>query len=111
MVPFALEYYGGGRAAIGVLCRSNRPCKHKAKLKFSSARKARLLHSNIFVESALGGSTAYYVRSDKQHQPLTTAPKDTECFWLFYDRYVGMCWGEKAPRCCNFDFAHDRVAI
>jgi hypothetical protein len=33
--------------------------------------------------SALGGATVQYVRSDKGHQALTTAPTDTEWFGRF----------------------------
>jgi hypothetical protein len=73
MVPFPPDYDGGMRAAIGVLHRSNRPVKHENKLKFSSARKARSVHSNMFMEIALGGATAQY-----RHQALTTAPTNTE---------------------------------
>ena len=35
------------------------------------------------VASALGGATAQYVRSDKGHQSLTTAPTYTEWFGRF----------------------------
>jgi hypothetical protein len=62
-----LTMMGGMRAAIGVLRRSNRPEKHEDKLKFSSARKARSVHSNMSMASALGGATAQSVRSDKGH--------------------------------------------
>jgi hypothetical protein len=78
-----LTVMGGVRAAIGVLHRSNRPSKHKDKLKFSSARKARSVHSNMCMTSALGGATAQSVRSDKGHKALTTAPTDTEWFGRF----------------------------
>jgi hypothetical protein len=67
MGPFPPDYDGGVRAAIGVLHRSNIPEKHEEKLKFSSARKARSVHSNMSMASALGGATAQYVRSDKGH--------------------------------------------
>jgi hypothetical protein len=77
MGPFPPDYDGGVRAAIGVLHRSNRPEKHEDKLKFSSARNARSVHSNMFMASALGGANAQSVRSDKGHQALTTAPTDT----------------------------------
>jgi hypothetical protein len=59
------------------------PGKHESKLKLSSARKARSVHSYMFMASVLGGATAQYVRSDKGHQALTTAPTDKEWFGCF----------------------------
>ena len=83
MGSFPPEYDGGVRVAIGVLHRSNRPGKHESKLKFSSSHKAQSVHSNIFVVSALGVATVQYVRSEKGHKSLTTAPTDTEWFGSF----------------------------
>jgi hypothetical protein len=83
MGPFPPDYDGGMRAAIGLLHRSKRPEKHEDKLKFSSARKTRSVHSNMSMASALGGATAQSVRSDKGHQALTTAPTDAEWFGRF----------------------------
>ena len=83
MVQFPPEYEGGMRAAIGFLYRSNRTGKHKSKLRFSSSRQARSVHSNMFMTSALGRETVQYIRSDKGHQSLTTAPTDTEWFGNF----------------------------
>jgi hypothetical protein len=51
--PFPPNYDGGVRAAIGVLHRSNRPGKHEDKLNFFSVRKARSVHSNMSMSSAL----------------------------------------------------------
>jgi hypothetical protein len=65
MGPFPPHCGGGMRAAIGVLHRSNRPEKHEDKLKFSSARKARYVHSNMLMASAIGGATTQSVRIDK----------------------------------------------
>jgi hypothetical protein len=77
MGPFPPDYDGGIRAAIGILSRSNRPGRHEEKQKFSSSRKARSVHANVFMASALGGATSKSVRSDKGHQALTSAPTDT----------------------------------
>jgi hypothetical protein len=82
MGPFPPGYDGGMRLAIGVLHRYNRPEKHEGKLKFSSARKARSVHSNMFMASTLGGATVQSLRSDKGHQALTTAPTYTLTHFL-----------------------------
>ena len=83
LVPFLPEYDGGTREAIGLLHRYNRTGKHKDKLKFSSSRKARSVYYNMFMASALGGSTAQSVRSGKGQLSLTTAPTYTEWFGRF----------------------------
>ena len=57
MGPFPPEYDGGIQEAIGVLHSSNRPGKNKAKMKFSSERKARSVHFDMFMESSLVSAT------------------------------------------------------
>ena len=66
--PFPPEYDGGTQEAIGMIHRSNRPGKHEAKLKFSSAHKERSVHSNMFMASELRGATAQPIYIDKGHQ-------------------------------------------
>jgi hypothetical protein len=68
------------RAAIGISCRTNRPGKHEAKQKYSSARNARSVHANIYLASGLGGATSQAIRSNKGHQPIPNAPTDSEWF-------------------------------
>ena len=57
MDTFPTEHDGGMWTAIGVLHKSNRPGKHKSKLKFSSEHKARSVHFDMFMESALVSAT------------------------------------------------------
>jgi hypothetical protein len=56
MGPFPPYCDGGGCVAIGILSRSNRPGRHEEKQKFSSSQKARSVHVNVFMDSALGGA-------------------------------------------------------
>ena len=94
MGTFLHEYCGGMCASIGVMHMYNKPVKHKAKLEFSSERKAQSVHSNIFMSIALGGSTAKSVCSDKGRQYLTTAPIDNEWFGCFMTG-LRVCVGER----------------
>jgi hypothetical protein len=71
---------GGGRATIGILYRTNLPRRDEIKQKFSSARKARSVHANMFTASAQGGVTSKAIRSDKGHKTLYAAPTETK--WL-----------------------------
>jgi hypothetical protein len=70
----------GMRAAIGILCRTNRHDKHEANQKYSSARKARSVYAHIYLASGIGGETSQAIRSDKGHQPLSNALANSEWF-------------------------------
>jgi hypothetical protein len=80
MGPFPTNYDGGVRAAIGITCHTNMPSNHEAKQKYSSARKARSVNTNIYLASGLDGETPQSIRSDKGHQPISNAPTDSEWF-------------------------------
>ena len=80
---FTTYYDGGLREALGVLTWSNCPGKHEAKQKNSSARKARLVHANIYMASASGEVTSQVIRSDKGLQVMASSPTDSECFTRF----------------------------
>ena len=81
--PFPTYYYGGLRAALGVLTRSNCPGKHEAKQNISSARKVRLVYADIYMDSDSGEATLRVVWSDKRLQAMASAPTDSEWFTHF----------------------------
>jgi hypothetical protein len=71
------------RAAIGILYRKNLPGHDEIKQKFSSARKARSVHANMFMASDQGGATSKDIRSDKGQKTLSATQTDTEWFCRF----------------------------
>ena len=90
--PFGIAYESGLRAAIGVLWRSQQPGRHEAKMKFSSARKARALHTDVYNASARGVEGALVWRSDRTRFVATAAPSDSgwfNCFMVGFKARVG----------------------
>jgi hypothetical protein len=83
MGPFPPRYEGGNRTTIGILYRKNLPGCDEIKQKFSSARKARSVHANMFMASAQGGPTSKAIQSDKGHKTLSATPTDTKWFSQF----------------------------
>jgi hypothetical protein len=81
--PFGPGHDSGMRAAIGVLSRSQRPGRHEPKMKFSSARKARAVHTDVFNASARGIEGALVWRSERTRFVATTAPSDSGWFNSF----------------------------
>jgi hypothetical protein len=81
--PFSRGYDSGMRAAIGVLSRSQRPGLHERTLKFSSARKARTLHTDLYNASVRGAEGSLVWRSDRARFAATKAPSDTTWFNAF----------------------------
>jgi hypothetical protein len=85
--PFGRTYDSGMRAAIGVLARSQRKGVHEEKLKFSSVRKARALHTDVFHTSAKSAEGSLVWRSDRARFVATKAPTDTTWFNAFMKGY------------------------
>lgn len=83
MGPFSSTYDSGIRAALGVLWRSQKPGRHEAKQKFSSVRKARSVHTDVYRASAKGAEGTIVWRSEKQRFVATEAPSDSEWFSAF----------------------------
>jgi len=81
--PFPLSYDSGLRASIAVLYKSNQPGRHEAKVKFSAARKARGIHTNMFRASAKGYLSTMVLRSDKKRSVLSCNPTDSEFYTAF----------------------------
>jgi hypothetical protein len=81
--PFGREYQSGMGAAIGILARSQRPGRDEAKIKFSSARKARTVHTNVYAVSARGAEGSMAWRSEKARFVATKSPTETTFFNLF----------------------------
>ena len=81
--PFGIAYDSGMRTAIGILSQSQRPGRDEAKMKFSSVRKARAVHTDVFNASARGVEGALVWRSDRTRFVATTAPSDAGWFNSF----------------------------
>ena len=78
--PFGVSYDSGMRTAIGILSRSQRPGRHEAKMKYSSVRKARAVHTDVYNASAQGVEGALVWRSDRTRFVATAAPSDAGWF-------------------------------
>jgi hypothetical protein len=62
---FSVGYRSGMKAAIGVLVRSQMAGRHEAKLKYSSARKARTVHTDVWQASARAVEKMLVWRSER----------------------------------------------
>lgn len=62
--PFRADYDCGMRAALGVLMKTQQPGRHEKKMKFSSARKARSIHTNMFKASSHGQQRSFFLRTE-----------------------------------------------
>jgi hypothetical protein len=80
---FTEGYQSGLKAAIGVLARSQKPGRHEAKMKYSAARKARTVHTDIYQASVRGVEGALVLRSERTRQVATEAPTDSAFFTAF----------------------------
>jgi len=85
--PFGRKYDSGMKAAVGILWRSQRPGLHEPKMKYSSVRKARSLHTDFFNSSAQGVEGAIVWRSERARFVSTKAPTDTAWFNAFMTGY------------------------
>jgi hypothetical protein len=83
MGPFGHDYQSGVGPAIGVLARSQQPGRDGEKLKFSSTRKARMVHTNVFAASARGAEGSMTWRSERTRFVATTSPTETTWFNFF----------------------------
>jgi hypothetical protein len=90
--PFSRNYNSGMKAAIGILSRSQRQGQHEAKMKYSSVRKARSLHTDFYNASAKGVEGTLVWRSDRARFVATEAPTDSawfNCFMTGFKARVG----------------------
>jgi hypothetical protein len=83
MGPFGQDYQSGMGPAIGVLARSQQPGRDEDKLKFSSTRKARTVHTNVFAASARGAEGLMAWRSERTRFVATNSPTETTWFNFF----------------------------
>jgi hypothetical protein len=81
--PFDRAYDSGMRAALGVLFKSQKPGKHEDKIKFSAARRARTIHTNVFKASARGHTLSLFVQTDKKRSIVSINPTDSEFYTMF----------------------------
>lgn len=80
--PFPELYNPGFSAAIALLHNTTRPGNHEKTMKFSSARRARSIRTNIYMASPVNAE-ALVVRSDKTRQVISSNPTDSEWFTWF----------------------------
>ena len=83
MGPFHHRYDSGIKAAIGILQRSTKPGLHEATMKYSSVRKARSLHTDLYNASAQHVGQATTWRSERARFVSTKAPTESEWFNRF----------------------------
>jgi hypothetical protein len=85
--PFGRTYDSGIKAAIGILVRSQRKGLHEEKMKFSSVRKARALHTDVYNASAKSAEGSLVWRSDRARFVATKSTTDTAWFNAFMSGY------------------------
>jgi hypothetical protein len=85
--PFAANYQSGIGAAIGLLRKSQRAGRHEDTIKYSSVRKARSVHTNVYQASAVAAAEAIVFRSEKTRMVATSAPTDSAWFMAFMTGY------------------------
>ena len=81
--PFPPTYDSGIGAAVGLLWRSRRPGRDEEFLKFSSARKARAVYTNLYKSSAEGWEEMLVWRAEKKRFVTTRGSTDSEWFNMF----------------------------
>jgi hypothetical protein len=77
---FSEGYCSGMKAAVGVLARSQKAGRHEEKQKFSSAWKARTVHTNVYEASARIVEKSLVWRSERSRFVATDSP--TESSWF-----------------------------
>jgi hypothetical protein len=77
------KYASGMKAAVGVLARSQKPGRHEAKLKFSSARKVRTVHTDVYQAMAQAVEKALVWRLERTRFVATESPTDSAWFNAF----------------------------
>jgi hypothetical protein len=87
MGPFPANYDSGMKAAIGILWRSTKPGIHEETMKYSSVRKARTLHTDLYNATARHASKTSTWRSEKARFVSTQAPTESEWFNRFMAGY------------------------
>jgi hypothetical protein len=97
MGPFSRQYNSGILAAVGVLMRAQKPGCHEARLKYSSVRAARMVHTNTFGATAVGVEGALVWRSEKTRFVATKAPTDSGWFVRFMSGFR-LCVGERVQQ-------------
>ena len=84
--PFGRNYESGMQAAIGTLVRSQKPGLHEDTMKFSSVRKARAVHTDVYNASARATEGMVW-RSERARFVSTQAPTDSNWFNAFMTGY------------------------
>ena len=95
--PFPANYDCGTAAAVGVLWRSRKPGRDEQFLKFSSARKARSVYTNMHKASAAGWVDSIVWRSEKDRFVSTKGPTDSEWFSMFMSGFYSRVGYRRNP--------------
>jgi hypothetical protein len=77
---FSESYQPGMKAAVGVLAKSQKAGRHEDKQKFSTARKARTVHTNVYEASARAVENALVWRSERNRFVATASPTESPWF-------------------------------
>jgi hypothetical protein len=81
--PFEPGYDSGMRAALGLLRKGQGTGRHEAQPKWSTVRKARAVHTNVYQTAAGNIQGALVWRSEKARFVATSAPTDSVWFLHF----------------------------
>ena len=95
--PFPADYDCGTAAAVGVLWRSRKPGRDEKQVKFSSARKARSVYTDMYKASATGWVGASVWRSEKDRFVTTKGPTDSEWFSMFMSGFYARVGYRRNP--------------
>ena len=95
--PFPKDYDCGTAAAIGILWRSRRPGRDEEFLKFSSARKARAVYTDMYRASASGWEESQVWHSEKGRFLTTRGPTDSEWFAMFMSGFYSRVGYRRSP--------------
>jgi hypothetical protein len=81
--PFRPGYDSGMKAALGLLRKGQTAGRHESHAKFSTVRKARAVHTNVYSALARGIHGALVWRSEKNCFVATDSPMDSTWFVNF----------------------------
>jgi hypothetical protein len=81
--PFETGYDSGLRAALGLLKKGQGVGRHESHPKWSTVRKARSVHTNVYQTAASSIQGALVWRSEKARFVATAAPTDSPWFVHF----------------------------
>jgi hypothetical protein len=63
--------------------KAQRPGRHEDRVKFSAARRARSIHTNVYEASARGHRPMRFVCADTIRSLVSSNPTDSEFYTMF----------------------------